>query len=37
MNILAVDTTRKSAKIFAVGDKFNIVNELKEDEKQSEF
>ena len=37
MNILAVDTTRKSASIFLVTEKFNKVHMLNENEKQSEF
>ena len=37
MKILAIDTTRKSAKIFLVNGKINKVHSLKDEEKQSEF
>lgn len=37
MKILAVDTTRKAARIFLVDGKLNKVHTLKDDEKQSEF
>lgn len=37
MRILAVDTTRKSAKIFLIDEKVNKVKELNESQKQSEF
>jgi tRNA threonylcarbamoyl adenosine modification protein YeaZ len=37
MNILAVDTTRKQASIFLMGEKFNKWHMLDENEKQSEF
>ena len=37
MNILAVDTTRKQASIFLMGEKFNKWHMLDDNEKQSEF